>query len=83
MTGNAAAELGRLGIRVNSVYPGVIDTPMLAKNPKSTIEMFLQFVPLGRMAEPKEVAEIVAFLASDAASYVNGAEIAVDGGARL
>jgi 3alpha(or 20beta)-hydroxysteroid dehydrogenase len=83
MTGNAAAELGRLGIRVNSVYPGVIDTPMLHKNPKSTIDMFLQFVPLGRMAEPKEVAEVVAFLASDSASYVNGAEIAVDGGARL
>jgi 3alpha(or 20beta)-hydroxysteroid dehydrogenase len=83
MTGNAAAELARFGIRVNSVYPGLIDTPMLAGNSAETNARFARGVPLGRMAEAREVAAVVAFLASDAASYVNGAEIAVDGGVRL
>jgi 3alpha(or 20beta)-hydroxysteroid dehydrogenase len=83
MTGCAAAELGRVGIRVNSVYPGLIDTPMLAGNSPETNAAYASMVPLGRMADAKEVAEVVAFLASDAASYVNGAEIAVDAGARL
>ena len=83
MTGNAAAELARFGIRVNSVYPGLIDTPMLAGNTAETNARFARSVPLGRMAQPGEVAEVVAFLVSDAASYVNGAEIAVDGGVRL
>jgi 3alpha(or 20beta)-hydroxysteroid dehydrogenase len=83
MTGNAAAELARFGIRVNSVYPGLINTPMLAGNSAETNARFARGVPLGRMADAKEVAEVVAFLASDAASYVNGAEIAVDGGVRL
>jgi 3alpha(or 20beta)-hydroxysteroid dehydrogenase len=83
MTGNAAAELTRLGIRVNGVYPGLINTPMLAGNSEETNARFARSVPIGRMAEPREVAEVVAFLISDAASYVSGAEIAVDGAARL
>jgi 3alpha(or 20beta)-hydroxysteroid dehydrogenase len=83
MTGNAAAELTRLGIRVNAVYPGLINTPMLAGNSEETNARFARSVPIGRMAEPGEVAEVVAFLISDAASYVSGAEIAVDGAARL
>jgi 3alpha(or 20beta)-hydroxysteroid dehydrogenase len=83
MTGNAAAELARFGIRVNSVYPGLINTPMLAGNSVETNARFARSVPLGRMAQAREVAEVVAFLVSDAASYVNGAEIAVDGGVRL
>jgi 3alpha(or 20beta)-hydroxysteroid dehydrogenase len=83
MTGNAAAELTRLGIRVNAVYPGLINTPMLAGNSPETNARFARSVPIGRMAEPSEVAEVVAFLISDAASYVSGAEIAVDGAARL
>lgn len=83
MTGNAAAELTRLGIRVNAVYPGLINTPMLAGNSAETNARFARSVPIGRMAEPSEVAEVVAFLISDAASYVSGAEIAVDGAARL
>ena len=83
MTGCAAAELGRVGIRVNSVYPGLINTPMLAGNSPETNAAYASMVPMGRIAEPKEVAEVVVFLASNAASYVNGAEIAVDAGARL
>lgn len=83
MSGCAAAELAGAGIRVNSIYPGLIDTPMLSENAPETNARYASLVPNGRMACPQEVAEVVAFLASDAASYVNGAEIAVDAGARL
>lgn len=83
MSGCAAHELAKLGIRVNTVFPGMIDTPMLAVNSAETNAYYASVIPMGRMAHAKEVAEVVAFLASDAASYVNGAEIAVDGGGRL
>jgi 3alpha(or 20beta)-hydroxysteroid dehydrogenase len=83
MTGCAAVELAPFGIRVNTVFPGLIDTPMLAGNSPETNAFYAKMVPLGRMARPGEVAEAVAFLASDAASYMTGAEIAVDAGARL
>jgi 3alpha(or 20beta)-hydroxysteroid dehydrogenase len=83
MSGCAAAELAADGIRVNSVYPGVINTPMLAGNSAETNARYARAIPLGRIAEPQEVAAVVAFLASDEARYVTGAEIVVDGGARL
>ena len=83
MSGCAAAELARVGIRVNAVFPGLIDTPMLAGNSPETNAMYASMIPMGRMASPWEVAEAVAFLASDASSYLTGAEIAVDGGGRL
>jgi 3alpha(or 20beta)-hydroxysteroid dehydrogenase len=77
----AAVELGPLGIRVNSVYPGMVDTAMLppAGDP-GTDAARTAHVPLGRVGQVHEVAETVAFLASDAASYLTGAEIVVDGG---
>jgi 3alpha(or 20beta)-hydroxysteroid dehydrogenase len=83
MTKCAAAELARSGIRVNSVHPGLIDTPMLAGNSPETNRRYAAAVPLGRAARPEEVAEVVAFIASDAASYLTGAEITVDGGVGL
>ncbi|MFI2410615.1 glucose 1-dehydrogenase [Streptomyces sp. NPDC018947] len=77
LTRTAALELGADGIRVNSVHPGAIATAMTGhlagkEHPSA---------PLGRIGEPEEVARLVAFLASDDASYMSGAELAVDGGA--
>ena len=82
LTKVAAVELGRHGIRVNSVHPGVIDTPMIAGfgAPPAGVPGAYPAAPLGRVGAPEEVAELVAFLASDAASYLSGAELTVDGG---
>jgi 3alpha(or 20beta)-hydroxysteroid dehydrogenase len=83
MTKSAALELAVDGIRVNSVHPGGIDTPMVrAFAPKDEhVASVGNQVPLKRTGTPEEVAEAVAWLASDASSYVTGAELAVDGGA--
>lgn len=76
----AALEYGQLGIRVNTVHPGHIDTPMVAGASPAFVRAHLGMTPLGRVGQPQEVAEVVAFLLSDAASYLHGAEIPVDGG---
>jgi 3alpha(or 20beta)-hydroxysteroid dehydrogenase len=77
----AAVELGPLGIRVNSVYPGMIDTAMLpSTGDPGTDAARTAHLPLGRVGLPDEVAETVLYLASDASSYVTGAEIVIDGG---
>jgi 3alpha(or 20beta)-hydroxysteroid dehydrogenase len=80
MTALAATELAPLGIRVNGIYPGPIDTPMLAENGPERWSEIKQALPMRRAGTPEEVAEVVLFLASDAASYVSGAEIKVGGG---
>lgn len=77
LTKTAAIELGPSGIRVNSIHPGVIDTPMLAAG---TAERAAVNVPLQRFGAAADVAELVIYLASDESSFVSGAEIAVDGG---
>src|SRR5699024_3886354 len=78
----AATEYGRNGVRVNAVFPGVIETPM-TKNLESSAETLQQInalTPLGRLGQPEEVARAILFLASDDASYITGAELAIDGG---
>ena len=82
MTKAAAMDMGPYGIRVISIHPGSIATPMTAQ---SGVEAGspLPLAPLGRSGGPEEVAEVVAFAASDAASYVTGSELIVDGGLTL
>jgi 3alpha(or 20beta)-hydroxysteroid dehydrogenase len=80
MTQSAALELARFKIRVNAVFPGVIDTPMNAPNPPGMNDVLVKTTPLRRMGESHEVAEAVLFLASPEASFATGAELAIDGG---
>jgi len=81
MTKCAAMELGPKGIRVNSVHPGMIDTPMTrVHGGDAAMEYGASKVPLRRVGTPADIAPVYVFLASDESSYVNGAEIAVDGG---
>lgn len=75
-----ALELGRHGITVNAVAPGEIATPMNDMEPEEARRTHRPGIPLGRPGEPREIAEVVAFLASPASSYVTGASWVVDGG---
>jgi 3-oxoacyl-[acyl-carrier protein] reductase len=78
-----ARELGRKGVRANAVCPGFVATPILKAMPDKVVQMMEERVPLGRLAQPEEIANIYAFLASDEASYINGAVIEVTGGLTL
>lgn len=75
-----AREVGSRGITVNVVMPGMIDTDLLRATGEERLEQILTQVPLGRMGTPEEAASVIAFLASEAASYVTGAIVPVDGG---
>ena len=81
-TKSLARELGRFNIRVNAVAPGVTNTDMVAKLPKEMIEPLIKTIPLGRIGEPKDIANAFLFLASDMASYITGNILSVDGAAR-
>jgi A-factor type gamma-butyrolactone 1'-reductase (1S-forming) len=83
LTRTAALEHGRRGIRVNAIAPGFTRTPMvkeLFENPSGVIEQLLALSPLGRIAEPHEIAEAALWLTSPASSFVTGHVLAVDGG---
>ena len=82
MTRSLARELGRDNIRVNAVAPGVTRTDMVANLPEEIVRRVCAPIPLGRMAEPEEVANVFLFLASDMASYVTGEILSVDGAAQ-
>ena len=79
MTKTAAVELARRGVRVNSIHPGLIETPMAHELPQGT-ERLIRRTPLGRSAEAEEVARMALFLASDDSSYSTGSEFIIDGG---
>jgi 3alpha(or 20beta)-hydroxysteroid dehydrogenase len=78
MTAAAALELARYKIRVNSIHPGVIDTPMLGDFADN--EKLMRSTPMRRMGTPEEIANVALFLASDESSYMTGAHVVVDGG---
>ena len=78
-----ARELGKRGIRANAVCPGFVATTIIDNIPDKVIQSLEAKVPLGRLAQPEEIANVYAFLASDEASYINGAVIEVSGGLTL
>ena len=81
MSKNAAIRYAKEGIRVNSVHPGFIDTPMLAAVKGTPFEQtMVDGTPMGRLGRPEEIGSVIAFLAGDAASYMTGSEVYVDGG---
>jgi len=81
MTKSAAIRYAMEGIRVNSVHPGFIDTPMISETKGTDVEeAILADTPMGRLGRPDEVGAVIVFLVSDAASYMTGSEVYVDGG---
>ena len=81
MTKAASAELAPQGVRVNSIHPGIIETPMTMEGDAiEQIKAYTNFVPMRRMAQAEEVANLMLYLASDESSYSTGSEFIVDGG---
>ncbi len=83
MTRVWARELGRYGITVNAVAPGFIATEMVRSMPERVLERMVKATPVGRLGTPEDIARAYLFLASDAASFINGAVLSVDGGVVL
>ena len=90
-TKSLAAELVKDKIRVNAIMPGYVATPMVegmakesdSSNPQSVVEGIAKAIPMGRLAEPEEIGELAAFLASSESSYITGQGIVIDGGSTL
>jgi NAD(P)-dependent dehydrogenase (short-subunit alcohol dehydrogenase family) len=87
LTRTMAVDLAARGIRVNCVCPGTVDTPMIRKdiiekdrNPQALEAILNRMHPIGRMAQPEEIGEVIAFLAGDRASFMTGSIVTVDGG---
>jgi NAD(P)-dependent dehydrogenase (short-subunit alcohol dehydrogenase family) len=76
----AAVEYAKQNIRINCVIPGVVDTPRNRTLPPEWSRGLLRHTPMGRMARPEEISNAVVFLASDAASFITGTSLVVDGG---
>jgi 3-oxoacyl-[acyl-carrier protein] reductase len=79
-TKSVAREAAGYGVTANAIAPGLIATDMIAGVPQKKLDALIQAIPLGRMGRPEEVGEVIAFLASDAAGYITGQTIRVDGG---
>lgn len=80
LTYTAALELGKYGITVNSICPGVIDTPMVRSVPQKIFDRWIDAIPTKRIGTPEDIAYMVSAFAADEASYINGQTIFVDGG---
>ncbi len=78
----AATQFGRSGVRVNALFPGIIDTPMTQglSESRELLNQLIQATPLQRLGKPDDIAKAALFLASDDSSYITGAEIVIDGG---
>ena len=82
LTKSLSRELAPSNIRVNAVAPGITKTDMVAALPQEMIEPLIKTIPLGRIGEPRDIANAFLFLASDMASYITGVILSVDGAAR-
>lgn len=80
LTKTIAGEYGRDNIRINAIAPGTNETPMVKEFPAEAIQAMANAIPMGRLGQPHEVGNVVAFLLSDEASYIHGAVISIDGG---
>ena len=80
---SVALEMGRKNVRINAVAPGFVDTPMTKDLPDAVKEEYIKRCPLRRIATPQEVASAIVFLLSDAASYITGEVLSVDGGSSV
>ncbi|KAI4503115.1 hypothetical protein M0802_002159 [Mischocyttarus mexicanus] len=80
LTRTACLEFAKLGIRVNAILPGLIETAMTDTIPEKVKAMFIEKIPFKRMGKPNEIAEVITFLASSKSSYISGASIEVTGG---
>lgn len=76
----AAKELAKFGIRCNCILPGIIDTPMTGTVPEKVMDTLIRQIPLARIGQPEEIADVCVFLASDNSSYITGTTIEVTGG---
>jgi NAD(P)-dependent dehydrogenase (short-subunit alcohol dehydrogenase family) len=83
LTATVALEYGRNGVTCNAILPGLIATENVLAMPQAIVDRITSLTPIRRTGTPEEVAELVAFLCSDAAGFITGAEISIDGGARL
>jgi NAD(P)-dependent dehydrogenase (short-subunit alcohol dehydrogenase family) len=83
LTRNVTLEYAASGITCNAVLPGLIATPAVARLPRAIVDYTMSMTPARRAGTVDEIAAVVAFLCSEEAAYVNGAEIDVDGGSRL
>jgi acetoacetyl-CoA reductase len=78
-----AQEVVRRGVTVNCVSPGYVETPMVAAIRPDVLEKLIAGIPIGRLAQPDEIAAVIAFLASDDAAYITGANIPINGGLHM
>lgn len=81
ITRNAASELAPYGIRVNSIHPGEVRTPMILETlTEAEIQERVELIPLRRLGEPRDIALLALFLASDESSFMTGSGVVIDGG---